>query len=58
MNSILELKGQFQQQSNQNGFGPANLPKGKSVKAAHLIELRDQLNRLLVYWEKDITINT
>lgn len=57
MNSILELKGQFQQQSNQSGFGAANLPKGKSVKVAHLIELRDQLNRLLVYWEKDNTIN-
>lgn len=57
MNSILELKGQFQQQSNQNGFGASNLPKGKSVKVDHLIALRDQLNRLLEYWEKDDTIN-
>lgn len=57
MNSILELKGPFQQQSNQSGFGAANLPAGKSVKVSHLIDLRDQLHRLLDYWEKDNTID-
>ena len=50
MNSILQLKGRFEQRSNRSR------PKGKSVSASHLRELEKQLERILVYWteNKDI----
>ncbi|MFL0247341.1 S8 family peptidase [Candidatus Clostridium stratigraminis] len=56
MNNILQLKGQFQQRKNSNLFGPTNLPKGAIVTAQHIEELKEQLQRILVYWEKNQTI--
>lgn len=56
MNSILQLKGQFQFQSNQNGFGATNIPVGQSVEVSHLESLRSQLVSILAYWEKDTSI--
>lgn len=56
MNSILQLKGRFEQRSNRSRPGSPKLPKGKSVSASHLRELEKQLERILVYWteNKDI----
>lgn len=56
MNNILQLKGQFQQRKNSSPFGPTNLPKGATVTAQHIEELKQQLQRILVYWEKNQTI--
>ena len=49
MNSILQLKGRFEQRSNRSRPGSPKLPKGKSVSASHLRELEKQLERILVY---------
>lgn len=56
MNNILQLKGQFQQRKNSSPFGPTNLPKGAIVTANHIEELKQQLQRILVYWEKNQTM--
>lgn len=50
MNSILHLKGRFEQRPNPNKPGPAILPKGKSVSASHIYALQQQLSEILVYW--------
>ena len=39
MNNILQLKGQFQKRKAPSGFGPVNLPKGKSVSVEHVLKL-------------------
>lgn len=56
MNSILQLKGQFQYQPNDNRFGKTNMPVGKSVKVSHLKDLHKQLSSILAYWQKDTSI--
>lgn len=56
MNNILQLKGQFKTNRNPNGFGPSNIPVGKSVEASHLQALREQLYSILSYWEKNSII--
>ena len=48
MNSILQLKGRFEQRSNRSRPGSPKLPKGKRVSASHLRELEKQLERILV----------
>ncbi len=40
MNNILQLKGQFQNRNAPSGFGPTNLPKGKSVSVEHVLKLK------------------
>ena len=50
MNSILHLKGRFDQRPNPNKPGPAILPKGKSVSSSHIHALQQQLSEILVYW--------
>ena len=45
MNNILQLKGQFQKRKAPSGFGPVNLPKGKSVSVEHVLKLKKQLQR-------------
>lgn len=57
MNSILQLKGQFQHQKNSNTFGPTSLPVGTVVKAKHLSDLQAQLEEILDFWNKDHTID-
>ncbi|WP_373132297.1 S8 family peptidase [Clostridium sp. M62/1] len=52
MNSILQLKGQFEQQSGNPGGGKRNLPVGRYVEAKHVFELIDDLKSLQVYWKK------
>lgn len=56
MNNILQLKGQFQQRKNVNGFGPTNLPKGSKVTAEHVGNIRQQLRKLESYWQNEQTI--
>ena len=52
MNSILQLKGQFEQQSGNPGGGKRNLPVGRYVEAKHVVELINDLKSLQVYWKK------
>ena len=52
MNSILQLKGQFEQQNGKNGGGKRNLPAGRHVESKHVFELINDLKSLQAYWEK------
>lgn len=56
MNSILQLKGRFEQRPNDSKPGAPKLPKGKSVKSDHLRELAQQINTIFLYWQKDTNI--
>lgn len=56
MNNILQLRGQFQQRKNMNGFGPTNLPKGSKVTADHVGNMKEQLKKLEGYWQNEQTI--
>ncbi|MCC8027157.1 MAG: S8 family peptidase [Clostridium sp.] len=56
MNSILQLRGQFQQRKNVSGFGPTNLPKGSKVTAEHVRNMKQQLKKLDSYWQNEQTI--
>jgi hypothetical protein len=56
MNNILQLKGQFQQRSNQSGFGQVNLPKNAEVSATHIGRIRLQLEQIKEYWKRDKAI--
>ena len=57
MNNILQLKGRFEQRPNSSRPGASKLPKGKSVSSLHLIELSEQLKRILQYWKTNTDIN-
>ena len=57
MNNILQLKGQFQKRKAPSGFGPTNLPKGKSVSAEHVLKLKNQLQDIILFWNQEKTIN-
>ena len=57
MNNSLQLKGRFEQRPNSSRPGSPKLPKGKSVSSLHLIELSEQLKRILEYWETNTDIN-
>jgi len=56
MNSILQLKGQFEHKSNSNRIGPKNLPVGGSVEIQHLKNLKKQLQRILEFWQRETII--
>ena len=53
MNDILQLKGQFEQKARNNRPGPSNIPKGKVVEVKHLIALKENLESVESFWEKD-----
>lgn len=57
MNSILQLKGRFEQRPNSSRPGSPKLPKGKSVSSSHFTQLSDELKRILKYWEANTDIN-
>lgn len=57
MNNILQLKGQFNSQSNRAGFGGINIPINGKVTAQHIIDLKVQLEKYLEYWTKDTRID-
>lgn len=56
MNSILQLKGQFEQQSGQASGGKRNLPVGGYVDVDHVSELVHDLEALMIYWNKNTLI--
>lgn len=51
MNNILQLKGQFEQQSGKSGGGTRNIPVNQFVGADHISELINNLKSLQKYWE-------
>ena len=57
MNSILQLKGRFNSRPNNTKPGLPKLPKGKTVEAAHLLELCRQINMIWEYWKSNTDIN-
>ena len=57
MNNILQLKGQFQKRKAPSGFGPTNLPKGKTVSVDHVLKLKKQLQDIILFWNQEKTIN-
>ena len=57
MNNILQLKGRFEQRPNSSKPGSPKLPKGTSVSSLHLIELSEQLKRILQYWKINTDIS-
>ena len=57
MNSILQLKGRFEQRPNSSRPGSPKLPKGKRVSSSHLLKLSNELKRILKYWESNTDIN-
>lgn len=50
MNSLLQLKGHFEQRSNPNRPGPRNLPAGKEINVSHVSDLKMQLFELSAFW--------
>ena len=56
MNQVLQLKGRFEQRKNLSTPGPANLPVGTSVNVNKIQMLRNQLQSIYSYWEKDTTV--
>lgn len=54
MNNLLQLKGAFEQESRKPNFGPLKLPSNRSVDTEHLERLKRDLERLKVYWEKEL----
>ncbi len=53
MNSVLQLKGQFEHQKNPTGFGPKNLPINTQVSVQHLEQLKNELESVLNTWRKE-----
>lgn len=56
MNSILQLKGQFEHHSGNPGGGKRNIPVGKFVESAHILDLINDLHSLQTYWNKHTLI--
>lgn len=50
MNSLLQLKGHFEQRSNPNRPGPRNLPTGQEIYVSHVSDLKMQLSELAAFW--------
>ena len=57
MNSILQLKGRFEQRPNGIKPGAPKLPRGKQVEAAHILQLVEQLEAIYKYWQSNTDIN-
>lgn len=57
MNDILELKGSFEQRKNTNSGGGIKLPKNGCVNVAHLEELKENLEKVYLFWENNTLIN-
>ena len=52
MNTVLQLKGHFEQRSNPNRPGPRNLPAGQEIKVSHIEDLKNQLSELINFWSE------
>lgn len=53
MNEILQLKGKFEQKKLGNTPGPLNIPKNKYVSIEHLENLKDNLKKIKIFWDKE-----
>lgn len=53
MNEILQLKGKFEQKDFGNKPGPSNIPKDKYVTIKHLINLKEDLQNVSKFWDKE-----
>ena len=51
MNNLLQLKGTFEQKSNNSEFGAPNIQKGAFVNISRLQELQKNLIELKEYWQ-------
>ena len=56
MNSILQLKGQFEQHSGTPGGGKRNIPVGGFVESTHILDLINDLYSLQTYWNEHTLI--
>lgn len=56
MNSILQLRGQFEQQNGKFSGGKRNLPVGCYVEANHINDLISDLKSLQAYWKNHTLI--
>ena len=57
MNNILQLKGTFNSKKNTNKPGSPNLPRNQFVTSDHIGELINQLEEILIRWQKDRLID-
>lgn len=57
MNNILQLKGTFYSRENPNKPGSQNLPKDQFVTSKHIGKLINQLEEILIRWQKDKLID-
>lgn len=53
MNEILQLKGKFEQKKLGNTPGPLNIQKNKYVSIEHLENLKDNLKKIKIFWDKE-----
>lgn len=58
MNDILQIKAPFGQKSKKGGFLVRKIPAGKIATLSHLQDLRNQLNSIYNYWQKNTLIKT
>lgn len=56
MNSILQLKGQFEHNSGNTGGSKRNIPVCKFVESAHILDLINDLRSLQNYWSEHTLI--
>jgi len=56
MNSILQLKGQFEHNSGKTSGSKRNIPVGKFVESAHILDLIKDLRSLQTYWSEHTLI--
>lgn len=52
MNNILQLKGHFEHNKGNSGGGKRNIPVGKVVDSAHILNLINDLRSLQTYWNE------
>lgn len=53
MNEILQLKGNFEQKKPSISSNHSNIPKSKYVSMEHLKSLKDNLQNIKTFWEKE-----
>lgn len=53
MNQTLQLKGKFEQRSNNFGGGPRNIPMGNTVNVDHLLKLKNDLGQMYSFWRNN-----
>ena len=56
MNNVLQLKARFEQKNNSAGGAGRRIPANKVVDVSHLVELRNQLQNILIYWNSKTLI--